>query len=144
VYEYDGENMELKYILDFNNRYMPDKLFCKHSEYMASCQKFATMQEVFIEGDNSIYYLILDDAKYKHGIYYKHQKKNILLEGIKSDKDVFRIPEFYHDGCFYSFVEPTLIIDNKEHFGNIHEVHTINENDNPVLIKFKIQDVLQN
>ena len=141
IYENINDKMELKYIFDFDGRYMPIEMLCKHSVFMEKYKDYSIMQNILVEGDSVLYYLILDEYKYKHGLYNKITRKNVLIEKVVTDKDILRIPECFYNKYFYSYLEPITIIDNSNHFHGLDKKLGIDVNDNPILIKYKFKNV---
>jgi hypothetical protein len=141
IYTKKKDKMKLKYVFDFDGRYMPIEKMSNNSVYMEEFQNYALMQDVLVEGDSTIYYLILNKTKYKHGLYNKITKQNVLIEKIVTDKDIFRMPECFYKGYFYSYVNPITIINNSDHFNGMDKRLSLDFTDNPVLIKYKFKDV---
>ena len=76
-----------------------------------------------------------------HGLYNKRTKQNVLIERIVTNKDIFRMPECFYNGYFYSYVDPITIIDNSAHFNGLDKKLHLDITNNPVLIIYKFKDV---
>jgi hypothetical protein len=143
LFEKDQEQKVIpKYVFDLNKKKFPTAIFCDFEKYIENVQHYSFVDRYFIEGDSYIYYLIVDKMEYKHGLFSKKTEKAVLLKSIINDNHIFRSPEYFFNGYFYSVIEPFWLFDDNENFKDVIEDYNIDISGNPLIIKYKIIELV--
>ncbi|MCU4177829.1 6-bladed beta-propeller [Carboxylicivirga sp. N1Y90] len=127
-----------KQIFDFGVNFLPSGMLGYLAGNIDGATDYAIFGKECVEGANYSYLTIIDKNVFKHCIYSKKDNRSYLINKIVNDSDFFRYPEYYHEGYFYSVIEPQWVINNKEKYNGMIEKLHLAIDDNPILLKHKL------